>query len=261
MLVDSHCHLDFLSSDHKISDILDNAKNSGVSLLQTICVKISSFNDILSIANTDPMIFCSIGTHPLNLDSEPIVNHQDILRYCNLSKVIGIGETGLDYYKSDHPEKAIQIESFIQHIKAAQSSQLPIIIHTRSADIDTSDILAEQLNQKHFTGVIHCFTGSKVLAKKCLDLGLYISASGILTFKNSIELQDIFRFIPEDRILIETDSPFLSPEPLRGKFPNTPSNVLHVAEFLANLKGMTLDKITKITTENFYNLFKKANIN
>jgi TatD DNase family protein len=258
MLVDSHCHLDFKVLIEDLDAVLIRAKENDVNILQTICTKISEFDKIHSIANYSENIFCSVGNHPLNVLDEGVISAEEILKHTKKTKVIGIGETGLDYYYSKNSKK-IQKESFIEHITAAQESSLPIIVHTRDADEDTVAILKKCMMQKKFLGLIHCFTASEWLAMECLDMGLYISASGIVTFKNAIGIQQTFKKVPIDKILIETDAPFLSPMPLRGK-DNEPSYVKHTAKFMAELLKVEFEDFAKTTTNNFFNLFKKAKL-
>jgi len=254
MLVDSHCHLDFAELNNGLDEVVKRASDSAIVLMQSICTQISKFESILSITQKYDMVYCSVGNHPLYVKKEKFASHEDILVHCSLPKVIGIGETGLDYYHPDF-DKALQQKNFIEHIKASQESGLPIIVHTRAAEEDTVSILKEHMRKKKFTGVIHCFTSSKWLATECINMGLYISASGILTFKNAVDIQQTFKDIPEDKILIETDSPFLAPVPLRGKS-NEPSYLKHTALFLAHLRGKSFEEISKITTDNFFNLFR-----
>ena len=255
MLVDSHCHLDFEVLD--FSTTLDNAIKNDVAILQTICTKIKDFNTILEIAGRSERVLCSVGNHPLNLKEEGLVKAEEIIDFCSHPKVIGIGETGLDYHYDNSPDKKLQQQSFEEHIKASQETGLPLIVHARDADSDIISIMKSLYKQKNFKAVIHCFTGGKELAYGALDLGFYISASGIVTFKNAKEIQKIFSEIPLDRILIETDAPYLAPVPHRGKT-NEPAFLKHTAKFLANLRQMTYDEIAKATTENFFRLFDKA---
>ena len=258
MIVDSHCHLDFEVLHSDLETVIERAKKNGVGVMQTICTKISEFERIYSISNLNEGVFCSIGNHPLNLAEEGVVKAKEILKYTNRDKLISIGETGLDYYYSKDNEK-IQQESFIEHIIASQESLLPIIVHTREADKDTVEILKKYMLKKRFSGVIHCFTASNWLAKECIDMGLYISASGIVTFKNAKDIQQTFKQIPHERILIETDAPYLAPVPMRGK-DNEPSYIKYTAEFMAKLLDVGLDDFIGITTNNFFNLFNKAKV-
>ncbi len=259
MLVDTHRHLDFEVLNNNLEGVLSRAKENGVGVIQTISTRISEFEKIYNIASPRKNIFCSIGNHPLNLVDECLIKAEEILKYTKKPKVISIGETGLDYHYSKDNKK-LQKESFIEHIIAAQKSSLPIIIHTRGADEDTVAVLKQYMKKKKFTGVIHCFTASKWLAMECMDMGLCISASGVVTFKNAKEIQQTFKEIPIDKILIETDAPFLAPVPMRGR-QNEPSYLKHTAEFMANLLGMRLKDFIDITTNNFFNLFNKAKIN
>ena len=258
MIVDSHCHLDFKVLSDDLEGVIERARKNGVGVLQTICTKISEFESIYSISHSNENVFCSIGNHPLNLAEEGVVKAEEILRYTNRDKLIGIGETGLDYYYSKDNEGA-QNESFIEHIIASQESSLPIIVHTREADKDTVDILQKHMAKKKFSGVIHCFTASSWLAKECLDMGLYISASGIVTFKNAKDIQQIFKEVPLERILIETDAPYLAPVPMRGK-DNEPSYIKYTAEFMAKLLDVDLNDFIDTTTNNFFDLFNKAKV-
>ncbi|WP_341763980.1 TatD family hydrolase [Candidatus Tisiphia endosymbiont of Beris chalybata] len=254
-LVDSHCHLNMLKNN--LSEILSNAQNNGVKYMQTICTTIEELPDIISIAEQYDNIFASCGVHPNEV--KEIIPYEAIINYSHHPKIIGIGETGLDYYYNT-TEKANQISSLIEPIKAASLSQLPIIIHTREAEEDTNDILSTEMKNSPFPGLIHCFTASKYFAKKMLDIGMYISIAGIVTFKNAQDLQEIVRYIPLDRLLIETDSPYLAPNPMRGK-PNEPAFVKYVAEKIAELKGIGFNEVARITTRNFTTLFTKANLN
>ena len=256
MLVDSHCHLDFeaLSKHDGLAAVIDRAKAAGVILMQSICTKMEDFANILSIAELYDIVYCSVGIHPLYIDK--ITPASVILSHCNHPKVIGIGETGLDYYK-DGFDKNLQRASFVEHIIAAQQSGLPIIIHVRSADEDLVSILKEMKQESDFSGVIHCFTATKWLAEECIQLGFYISASGIITFKNAVDIQNVFKLLPKDKIIIETDAPFLAPVPYRGKS-NEPSYIKETALFLAHIRSTSFEDIAKDTTANFFRLFSKA---
>jgi TatD DNase family protein len=256
-LVDSHCHLDFPELAGNLEEVIKVAALNNVRYLQTISTKIKEFPIIRQIAEAYEPIFCSVGNHPLNLDSEGIITSRKIVKLCSHKKVTAIGETGLDYYYSKENFK-VQQESFIEHIKAAQETGLPIIVHTREAEEDTIELLTAMYKKKHFTGVIHCFTASEQLARACLEIGLYISASGIVTFKNAKSIANSFvNVVPIERILIETDSPYLAPDPMRGK-PNQPAYVVHTAKFMAKLKEIDYSEFCKKTTENYFELFKKA---
>lgn len=256
ILIDSHCHLNMLQGKDELPSVIARANDHGVKYMQTICTNIEELPDILAIAEKYPNIFSSCGVHPN--DVKEIIDHQTIENYCQHPKIIGIGETGLDYYHQNF-DKAKQIASLEQHIIAAQTNGLPIIIHTREAENDTIDILTSEMRNSPFSGVIHCFTASKNLARKMLNLGMYISIAGIVTFKNAQALQEIVGFLPLDQILIETDSPYLAPIPMRGK-QNEPAFVRYVAEKIAELKMISLEEVANITSKNFAKLFTKAGL-
>lgn len=265
IIVDSHCHLDMLTDYDNIDNIVKRASDSGVKYLQTICTTIEGFNKILSISKKYDNVFASVGVHPSNVEkNNDVITSEKIIELSNDQKVIGIGETGLDYfYQKDQAQQEKQRESFRQHIiasqKSCESQGLPVIIHTRDAEQDTLDIISENKKNADFPALIHCFTASKEFASKVLDLGLYISISGIVTFKNAENLRDVINYIPANKLLVETDSPYLAPVPKRGKT-NEPSYTRYVVEFLADLKGMSAEKLANQTTENFFNLFSKAKI-
>ncbi len=255
ILIDSHCHLNKLAETANLDDIMNRAKDNGVGYLQTICTTFAELPEILLITEKYDNVLASCGVHPNDVKT-PVPDYQTIIDFCSHPKIIGIGETGLDYYYQT-AEKELQILSFLQHIIASQHNSLPVIVHTREAEEDTIEILSSEMKNAPFPGLIHCFTSSKYLARKMLDLGLYISISGIITFKNAEELQEIVRYIPLDRLLIETDSPYLAPVPKRGK-QNEPSFVIHVADKIAELKSTTSETIAEATSQNFFSLFKKA---
>lgn len=256
MIVDSHCHLDFDELSPNIEDVLLRAKAADVKILQTICTKISQFPKVQKIAEEHENIYCSVGVHPHEVKDEGVFSTEDIVNYTKHKKVIGIGETGLDYYY-EYSDKDLQRASFINHIRAAQETQLPIIIHTRSADEDTIKILKEEMHRKKFPGLIHCFTATQELADECLNLGMYISISGIITFKNAEDLRKVVKNLPLDRLLVETDAPYLAPMPMRGKV-NEPSFVKYTVDYLAGLLEKTSEEISAQTTENFFRLFTKV---
>lgn len=257
MLVDSHCHLNFADFKEDLDIMLKRAKEEfGVRYFQNICTKISEFDSILEIANLDDVIYCSVGVHPNEAEKQPPVTAELLIEKAKNPKVIGLGETGLDYYY-EYSDRNLQKKSFIEHIKAAQEIGLPLIIHTREADQDIIDILKSEMKNKPFKGLIHCFTASKELADECLSIGLYISISGIITFKNAQNLREIVREIPADRLLVETDAPYLAPVPHRGKR-NEPGFTRYVADFVADLKGVSKEEFASITTNNFFTLFDKA---
>lgn len=256
MIVDSHCHLDFDSLSEDRAGVLARAKNANIGRILTICTKISQFDTIFKITSEDDRIFCSVGVHPHEADIEGVSDAKDLIDRTHDPKVVGIGETGLDYFY-EHSSRDAQRISFIAHIEAARETQLPLIVHARDADVDTMDVLAAEHEKGAFPGVIHCFTGSRALAEKAVDLGLYVSFSGILTFKNAGDLRDIARDLPEDRILVETDAPYLAPMPHRGKT-NEPAFVVHTAKCLADVRGVSEEEIHRITTDNFFRLFNKV---
>ncbi|HCR85849.1 MAG TPA: LuxR family transcriptional regulator [Alphaproteobacteria bacterium] len=258
MLVDSHCHLNFPDLKNRHDEVIESARKAGVGIMQTICTKMSEFDEVYAIADKYENVYASIGVHPHEADHD----QPDVKLLKTLSKwpkVIGIGETGLDYYyKNAAPEN--QKENFEKHLIVAADEGLPVIVHTRDAEDDTYNILSEQMSRKPFTGLLHCFTGSAEMAQKCMELGMYISISGIVTFKNAIILQEIVRdVIPLNRLLVETDSPFLAPVPHRGK-PCEPAFTRNTAEFIASLKGISYEELAKETTENFLTLFNKAQL-
>ncbi|MDO4184606.1 MAG: TatD family hydrolase [Rhodospirillales bacterium] len=256
MLVDSHCHIDFNDFEDDIEEIIQRMKDSGVTAALNAGNGLEDFENQLKLSNKYPFIYTAVGVHPHNADEYTNVTAEDLIANTKHKKVVGIGECGLDYYY-DYSAKDNQIRLFKEHIKAAQETGLPLIIHTREADDDTISILDEMYKQKPFSGEIHCFSSSKELADFALSIGFYISASGIITFNKSGDLRDIFETIPNERLLVETDSPFLAPIPLRGHR-NEPANVKYVAEKLAQIKNMSYEDMVDITSHNFYKLFRKA---
>ena len=256
MIVDSHCHLEYEPMISNLSEIVDRAYKNNVKYLLSISTTNESYLSILKIVEKYKNIYGTYGIHPHETKNYKNLNKEEIIKKISLNKkIIGIGETGLDYYyeKSD---QITQKKIFKQHIKASQALNLPLIVHTRSAEDDTFQILKDEKKIKDFKVLIHCFTGSKEFAHKLVDLGCYISASGVVTFKKSKELADTFLSLPNNKILVETDSPYLSPEPLRGK-PNEPSNIVHTVNFLAKIKKTTPEVFGEITSSNFFKLFGK----
>ena len=258
MIIDTHCHLDFKEFNEDFNDVLLNAKTNNISGMQTICTKIDEFPKILDIAKKHSNIWCSVGTHPHNAESEKHISQDNIKNLCDNDKVIGIGETGLDYYY-ENSNKEDQINSFLKHIEVAKITGMPLIIHARDADDDMIEILTKEYNKSPFTGVIHCFTSSYKLAEAALSIGFYISFSGIITFKNADEIRNSCKKIPIERILVETDAPFLAPVPYRGKR-NEPSYITETIKKVAEIKELTVKEVTNITTNNFFDLFTKANL-
>ena len=256
MLVDSHCHLDFPEFSPELDNVLSRARDAGVGHFLTIGTELAAFPRIRSIAESADDIHCSIGVHPHSAAKEPLGGPEVLLKECGHPKVVAIGETGLDYYYKNSPRDE-QIADFRVHIQAARQASLPLIVHTRDAEDDTIEILTEEMKIGKVTGVLHCFTGSGQLAQAALKLGFYISASGIVTFKKADELRAVMREVPLDRLLVETDAPYLAPQPHRGKR-NEPAFVVHTAEVLAELKGVSMEALADATTENFFRLFSKA---
>lgn len=257
-IVDSHCHLDLIEKQGlKIDEVIANSLENRVKILQTICTKITEIENILTYTKKYDFVYASLGIHPNNVDLEPKIKAEEILKICEKhSKIIGIGETGLDYYYKTADQNNQKI-SFVEHIKASQENDLPIIIHSRDADLDMMEILTSEQKNKKFPALLHCFSSSADLAKKALDLGIYISISGIVTFKNALDLQNIVKSLPLDMILVETDSPYLAPMPHRGKT-NQPAFTRNVVEFIAELKNLPIDEVVNQTSENFFKIFKRA---
>jgi len=258
MIIDSHCHLEYEPMGSNLDEVIDRALKNDVKYLLSISTTNESYSHILQIVEKYKNIYGTYGIHPHETKNYKNLTENEIVKKISLSKkIIGIGETGLDYYY-EHSDSTNQKILFKEHIKASQKLNLPLIVHTRSAELDTYEILKTEKMKKDFKVLIHCFTGSKAFAHKLVDLGCYISASGVITFKKSKELADTFLSLPNDRILVETDSPYLSPEPLRGK-PNEPSHIVHTVNFLANLKKIDSTKFAEITSLNFFKLFGQLN--
>ena len=256
MLVDSHCHLDYNDFEEDFEDILSRAKDAGVTAILNAGNNIGELDNQLAISEKYPFIYTAVGVHPHNASEYEGIKAQDFIAKSSHKKVVGIGECGLDYYY-DYSPKQTQIDVFREQIIASQETGLPLIIHTRDADDDTIGILKEMYQEKPFSGEIHCFTSSKKLADFALSIGFYLSASGILTFNKSQEIRDIFSSVPLDRLLVETDAPFLAPIPKRGRR-NEPCFVRYTAERLAQIKDISFDELAQITSDNFYRLFRKA---
>jgi TatD DNase family protein len=258
MLIDSHCHLDFEALSADLPGVLARAKAAGISGMVTISTRVEQFDRITAIAEAHEEVWCSVGTHPHNAHEELHIEAADLVRLSEHPKCIAIGEAGLDYhYEGDYPAQAT---GFRRHIAAARETGLPLVIHSRSADDDTAKILEEETaGQGPFPFVLHCFSAGADLARRGLTLGGYISFSGILTFKNAKEIQDIAAFVPADRMLIETDAPYLAPVPHRGQ-PNEPSYIRFTAEKLAEIRGLSLEAVAEQTTINFARLFSKSGL-
>ena len=255
-LVDSHCHLDFPDYAGQVDGVVARAGAAGVGVCLTIGTELKRFPGVRAVAEKFPNVWCSVGVHPHEAEKELLDDEAALIREAAHPKVVGIGETGLDYYY-EHSPRLPQQANFRSHIAAARQTGLPVIVHTRDADDDTIEILRDEMDKGAFTGLIHCFTGAQKLADAALALGLYISVSGIATFKNSTVLRDVIKSVPLDRLLVETDAPFLAPVPYRGKT-NEPAFVVHTANMLADLKGVTPEELAKVTTDNFFRLFSKV---
>jgi TatD DNase family protein len=256
VLVDSHCHLDFEDFAAERDEVIQRAKRAGVRTMVTICTKITEFPGIRAIAEADPDIWCTVGIHPHEAASEPDTDEAALVALAQHPKVIGIGECGLDYHY-DYAPRDRQAAVFRTHARAAKAAGVPMVVHTREADEDTARLLAEESDGGRLSGVLHCFTSGRELALKGLQLGFYVSFSGIVTFKNAADLRSIVREVPLDRLLVETDAPYLAPVPMRGKR-NEPSFVVHTAAAIAEMKGVSVEELARRTTENFHRLFAKA---
>ncbi len=256
MFADSHCHLNYKGLAEQQDAVIGRARAAGVTAMLNISTRASEWDEVIAVAEREPDIWASVGVHPHEADLHPDVETATLVERAAHPRVVGIGESGLDFYY-DRSDRDRQRASFRAHIAAARETGLPIIVHTRDAEEDTHLILAEEMGTGAFTGVIHCFTASADFARKALDLGLYISMSGIVTFKNAKDLQEVAKEIPEDRLLIETDAPFLAPVPHRGR-PCEPAFVADTARFLASIRGESVDRIAEKTSANFRRLFAKA---
>ncbi|RVM01358.1 TatD family hydrolase [Sinorhizobium meliloti] len=255
MLIDTHCHLDFLDFEAERDAIIERARDAGVGQMVTISTRVKRFDTILAIAERYPNVFCSVGTHPHNADEELDVTADDLVRLSAHPKVVAIGEAGLDYFYDNAPRDA-QAVGLRRHIAAARTTGLPLVIHSRSADDDMAAILTEESGKGAFPFLLHCFSSGPDLARIGVELGGYVSFSGILTFPKSEELRDIARTVPRDRMIVETDAPYLAPKPFRGKR-NEPAYVAHTAEVLAQAIGVSREEIAEITTENAFRIFSK----
>ncbi|HEX7854391.1 MAG TPA: TatD family hydrolase [Sphingobium sp.] len=256
MFTDSHCHLNYKGLVEEQAAVLERARAGGVSRMLNIATRASEWADVLGTAEREPDVWATIGIHPHEADEHPDIDTARLVEGAAHPRIIGIGETGLDYYY-DHSDRQRQQDSFRAHIAASRETGLPIIIHTRDAEEDTAAILREEMGKGAFPGVIHCFTASDGFADIALELGLYISLSGIVTFKSARDLQETAKRIPDDRLLIETDSPFLAPVPHRGKTCE-PLFVTDTARFLADLRGTTVEALAERTSVNFMALFTKC---
>ena len=256
MLVDSHCHLDFPEFSDDLDGIVARADEAGVKHMLSICTHVTKFDQVLAIAQRYDNIFCTVGIHPHNAEKEPEVTPEDLIRLAGHDKVIGFGETGLDFHYNKSP-RDIQKRQFTAHIEASRELGLPLIVHTRNADDDMAEILKEETVKGKFGGLLHCFSSSRALAETALNLGLYLSISGIVTFKKADDLRDIVKDAPLNRLLIETDAPYLAPVPMRGKV-NEPAFTRYTAEKVAEIKGLSIEEVAHATTDNFFTLFSEA---
>lgn len=256
MLVDSHCHLNYAGLAERQPEVLGNARAAGVTAMLNIATRESEWGDVIDTADREPDVWATVGIHPHEADAHPEIDTARLVAAASHPRVVGIGETGLDYFY-DHSDRERQRASFRSHIAAARDTGLPLIVHTRDAEADTAAILREEMEHGVFTGVIHCFTASADFATKALALGLYISISGIVTFKNAKDLQETAATLPQDRLLIETDAPFLAPVPHRGR-KCEPAFVADTCGFLAKLRGQEASDLAEGTGRNFFDLFTKA---
>ena len=256
MLIDSHCHLDFPELKDQLDAVLDRARTAGVGLMVTISTRVGRFVELRQIAEAHDNVFCSVGTHPHNAAEEPDIMVEELVELARHPKVVAIGEAGLDYHYDNSP-RDVQKKSFRTHIAAARETGLPLVIHARDADADVARMLEEETAKGAFPFVLHCFTGGPELARRGLALGGYISFSGVVTFKSADALRDIALAVPYDRLLVETDAPYLAPEPLRGRS-NEPAFVAYTAARLAALRGLSEAEMARTTTDNFFRLFKKV---
>jgi TatD DNase family protein len=255
VLVDSHCHLDFPDFAEERADVVRRALDAGVGRMVTISTRVRRFPDILAIAEAFPEVYCSVGTHPHNAAEEPDITADELVRLSKHPKVVAIGEAGLDYHYDKSPRN-LQAAGFRTHIAAARETGLPLVIHAREADADIAAILHDETGKGPFPFILHCFSSGRDLAMTGVELGGYVSFSGILTFKNSQEIRDIARDVPRDRLLVETDAPYLAPPPHRGKR-NEPAFVVNTAKVLAETIDVSEAEIASITTANFFRLFSK----
>ena len=256
MLIDSHCHLNYKGLVEDQAAVLERARARGVTGMLCISTREREWSEVIAVAEREPDVWASVGIHPHEADEHPDIDAAKLIAATHHPKVIGIGETGLDYYY-DHSDREQQKTSFRAHIAAARETGLPLIVHTRDAEEDTAAIIAEEMGKGAYPALIHCFTASQGFAEQMLDLGLYISIAGIVTFKNARELQATVATLPGDRMLIETDAPFLAPVPHRGK-PGEPAFVADTAAFIASLRGEQAQELMDRTARNFFKLFTKA---
>ena len=256
MLVDSHCHLDFPDFASDLDDIVARAKAAGIGRILTISTRVKRLDALLAIADRFPDVYCTVGTHPHQADEEDGISTQELVELSSHPKVVGFGEAGLDYFYQ-HGSREAQEHGFRNHIAAARATGLPLVIHTREADDDCGRILEDEMAKGAFRAVLHCYTGGRELAMKAISLGLFISFTGILTFKKSESLRELAAELPADRIMVETDAPYLAPGKHRGKR-NEPAYVIEIARVLAEARKVSLEEISRQTTENFFRFFSKV---
>jgi TatD DNase family protein len=255
-LIDSHCHLNYEGLVERQTEVLENARGRGVSGFLNISTRQDEWGEIIAVAEREPDVWASVGVHPHEADAHPDLGATALAEAADHPRVIAIGECGLDYFY-DKSARAAQRDRFQAHIDAARQTGLPLVVHTREAEADTAQMLETAVKEGGVTGVLHCFTGSAELARKGLDLGFYVSLSGIVTFRNAVDLQATAKWLPADRMLVETDSPFLAPVPHRGQ-KCEPAFVADTAAFVAELRGEDAEQLSETTTANFFKLFKKA---
>ncbi|MGD9786128.1 MAG: TatD family hydrolase [Hyphomicrobiaceae bacterium] len=257
MLIDHHCHLDFPQLSGDLEGVIARGRAAGVGVMVTISTRVKQIDTLLALTRRDPAIYCSVGTHPHNADHEMDVTTDDLVRIANAhDRIVAIGEAGLDYYYQKSTREN-QAEGFRRHIAAARITGLPLEIHTRDADDDCKAILEDEHAKGPFPAILHCYTGGMDLAMRAVELGLYVSFTGVVSFKKSDALREIARAVPLDRLLVETDAPYLAPEPYRGKT-NEPAFVVHTAAAIAKARGITPDELADATTQNFFRLFTRV---
>ena len=257
MLVDHHCHLDFPDLAAMREGVLARANAAGVGLLVTVSTRVKRLSEVVSIAEKYEQVYCTVGTHPHHAHEELDITAEHLCRFAKHKKVVAIGEAGLDYHYDMSP-RAAQEQGFRTHIAAARTTGLPLVIHAREADEEMANILEEEMARGKFAAVLHCYTGGMELARRAVALGLYVSFSGVITFKKNDELRAVAASVPLDRLLVETDAPYLAPEPFRGRKPNEPSLVTYTAAALAKVKGISPLELANATTENFHALYTKV---
>jgi TatD DNase family protein len=256
LIVDSHCHLDYDGLYENMPDVLKRAEDAGVGLVLSISSRIRNFPKILGIAEAHENVFCTVGTHPHNAHEELDIPVSEIVALAQHPRVVGIGEAGLDYFYDKAPRDA-QMQGFKNHIAVARETGLPLVIHTRDAEEDTAKLLETEMARGEFKALLHCFTSQQWLAERAVELGLYVSFSGILTYKTAQNLRDTAKALPEDRLLVETDAPYLAPVPFRGRS-NEPAYVAYTLNMLAETRGVSRNHMAAVTSANFFRLFDKV---